>query len=266
MKKGFFVLLAIVFFMGVASANAAVADFDDLTLASESYWNGSDESGGFISGDAWFSNYYNTSWYSWDGWAYSNMTDTTTAGYTNQYSAITGGGAGGSDNYGVAYDMGSWGGASPPTISFGASTGEDYDTTITGAYFTNTTYAYYSMLNGDSYVTAFDEGDWQMMTITGIDSNGDYTSNALDFYLADYTSSDSSDWFILDTWAWVDLTSLGDIIGFEISFSGSQVDSVPTYVAMDSLNAVPVPAAAWLLGSGLLGLIGIRRRRGGEMR
>jgi hypothetical protein len=29
---------------------------------------------------------------------------------------------------------------------------------------------------------------------------------------------------------------------------------------MDNLNAVPVPAAVWLLGSGLLGLIGIRRR------
>jgi hypothetical protein len=27
-----------------------------------------------------------------------------------------------------------------------------------------------------------------------------------------------------------------------------------------SFSAVPVPAAAWLLGSGLLGLIGIRRR------
>jgi hypothetical protein len=26
------------------------------------------------------------------------------------------------------------------------------------------------------------------------------------------------------------------------------------------VNAVPVPAAAWLLGSGLLGLVGIRRR------
>jgi hypothetical protein len=29
------------------------------------------------------------------------------------------------------------------------------------------------------------------------------------------------------------------------------------------LNPVPVPAAVWLLGSGLIGLIGIRRRRNG---
>jgi hypothetical protein len=33
---------------------------------------------------------------------------------------------------------------------------------------------------------------------------------------------------------------------------------------MDDLevNPVPIPAAVWLLGSGLLGLIGIRRRNG----
>ncbi|MDY6839745.1 MAG: DUF4465 domain-containing protein [Thermodesulfobacteriota bacterium] len=104
-------------------------------MASDSYWNGSDSSGGFISGDAHFSNCYDTSRGSWDGWAYSNMTDTTTAGWTNQYSAITGGGAGGSANYGVAYDAEAWGGASSPLVSFGASTGEDYDATISGAWF-----------------------------------------------------------------------------------------------------------------------------------
>ena len=32
-----------------------------------------------------------------------------------------------------------------------------------------------------------------------------------------------------------------------------------------SVSAVPLPAAAWLFGSGLLGLIGISRRRLGEL-
>jgi len=259
-RLAFFLTLAAM--LAVAPvAGAAVATFDDLTLSDESYWNGSDGSGGFTSGDAWFSNAYNSGWGSWDGWAYSNMTDTTTAGWTNQYSAITGGGAQGSEIYGVAYDGGSWGDASPPTVSFGAATGEDYDTTINGAYFTNTTYAYLSMRDGDGYVSAFDAGDWQMMSITGIDSDGSYTSNTLDFYLADYTSANAADWYIVDDWTYVDMTSLGDIIGFEIDFTGSQVDDVPAYLAMDNLNAVPVPAAVWLLGSGLVGLIGIRRKR-----
>jgi hypothetical protein len=235
-------------------ACAAFATFEDLSLASESYYNGSDGAGGFISGDAWFSNGYNSSWGSWDGWAYSNMTDTTTPGYTNQFSAITGGGAGGSANYGVAYDAGAYGSASPPTVSLGASTGDYYNNTIAGAYFTNITYAYLSMRDGDSYVTAFDSGDYQMMTITGIDVDGNYTSNTIEFYLADFTSDD---WYIVDQWTWVDMTGLGDIIGFQIVFSGSQVDYVPAYAAMDT---VPVPAAVWLLGSGVLCLVGIRRK------
>jgi hypothetical protein len=244
-----------------AVAHGAVATFDDLALTPNSYWNGSDGSGGFTSGDAYFLNGYNATWGSWDGWAYSNMTDTTTPGWGNQYSAITGGGVNGSANYGVAYDGGAWGMASPPNASFGASTGEDYDTTISGAFFTNTTYSYLSMQDGDGYVTAFDSGDWQKMVITGIDSLGNYTANKVEFYLADYTSANSDDWYIVDDWTFVSMASLGDIIGFEIDFEGSQVDMVPAYAAMDDLNAVPVPAAVWLLGSGLIGLVGIRRRQ-----
>jgi hypothetical protein len=39
--------------------------------------------------------------------------------------------------------------------------------------------------------------------------------------------------------------------------------NTPAYFAMDNLttSAVPVPAAVWLLGSGLIGLIGIRRNK-----
>jgi len=37
-------------------------------------------------------------------------------------------------------------------------------------------------------------------------------------------------------------------------------DSHP-YVAIENSSAVPVPPALWLFGSGLLGLIGISRRK-----
>ena len=92
--------------LSVSFASADVVSFDDRSLASGSYWNGSDESAMFMSGDAVLTNGYNTTYGSWDGWAYSNMTDTTTPGYTNQFSAITGSGVNGSANYGVAYDAG----------------------------------------------------------------------------------------------------------------------------------------------------------------
>ena len=57
-----------------------VATFDDLTLSPESYYNGADGAGGFASGGFSFNNSYDPVWGTWAGWAYSNTTDTTTAG------------------------------------------------------------------------------------------------------------------------------------------------------------------------------------------
>jgi hypothetical protein len=39
---------------------------------------------------------------------------------------------------------------------------------------------------------------------------------------------------------------------------------IPTYTGatVNSTSAVPVPAALWLFGSGLIGLAGVARRRG----
>jgi len=60
-----------------------------------------------------------------------------------------------------------------------------------------------------------------------------------------------SDW---DTdgpdWAW-DLFSGGEVIDSEIPFC--------TIATVE--NVVPIPGAVWLLGSGLIGLVGLRRRR-----
>lgn len=97
-------------FLFSPQAYSATVDFSDLTLAPESYWNGSDNSGGFSSGGAFFNNsYYYDSTYnyeSWSGWAQSNITNNTTSGYTNQYSAITGGGVHGpGSNYVLADDF-----------------------------------------------------------------------------------------------------------------------------------------------------------------
>ncbi len=54
-----------------------------------------------------------------------------------------------------------------------------------------------------------------------------------------------------------------ELSGYSLS-SGSGFDWNNAY-ARSSTPAVPVPAAAWLFGSGLLGLVGIARRRGKPM-
>ncbi|MCK5465313.1 MAG: hypothetical protein KAI95_19935, partial [Bacteroidales bacterium] len=59
----------------IVYGDVVVSDFENLDLDPESYWNGSDGSGGFSSGLALFQNLYNPDFFSWEGWAYSNMSD-----------------------------------------------------------------------------------------------------------------------------------------------------------------------------------------------
>ena len=223
----------------------AIADFDDLTLESESYWNGADEAGYFASGGMLFNNNYDSEYLSWDGFAYSNITDTDTHGYDNQYGAMTGGEINGSANYAVGYHS-SWA-ADPPTAAFPLPTREGVVelVEISGLYVTNDVYTYYSMLEGDDYAKKFggetgDDPDWYLLTITGIDENGDAVEGGVvEFYLADFRFEDNSRDYIIDDWTWVDLSGLGEIWGMQFSVSSSDVGewgmNTPAYFAIDSI-------------------------------
>ena len=120
MKMRSWVCLAAILVIG-GVVQAGIATFDDLTLPPESYWNGADGSGGFVSGGMHFGNTYDVDWGSWDGFSYSNVTDTITMGFMAQYNAVTGGGQGGSANYGVVYG----GGVAPPPLARGAPGGRE---------------------------------------------------------------------------------------------------------------------------------------------
>lgn len=251
-------LVCLIAVSGISSvAVASIATFEDLNLASESYWNGSADpnAGGFASGSAWFNNNYNTTWQSWDGFAYSNITDTVTAGMAAQYNAITGGGEGNSANYGVAYV----GWAEPPTVTLNTAG------IVDGLYVTNNNYAYYSMLNGDAYAKKFggasgDEPDWFLLTITGKDAGGAGTGT-VEFYLADYRFADNGLDYILNTWEYVDLASLGVVKSLEFGLSSSDVGAfgmnTPAYFALDTV--VPEPGTVVLFALG--GVLAWRRVR-----
>ncbi len=216
-----------------AAANAEIATFEDLNLPPESYWNGSDGSGGFTSGGAHFSNTYNADWDSWDGFSYSNVTDTTTQGLTAQYSAIAGAGQGGSANYAVAYV--GWG--APPTMTV------ETPSVVGGLYVTNTSYAYYSMLHGDAFAKKFggqtgNDRDWFVLTITGKNAGGVVTGT-VDYYLADYRSADNGNDYIVQRWEYIDLTSLGQVKSLEFTLSSSDIGdwgmNTPASFALDTI-------------------------------
>lgn len=244
-------------------ATAAVSTFDDLPLAPNSYFF-PEATTTFTSGDATF----NHSFTDWGGscchtdWVYTNMTDTTTAGHTNQHSAYTGGGADGSNNYAIAF-MGA------PTVTFSGPS------TVSGAYFTNTTYAALSMMQGDGFAKKFggtngDDPDWFKLTIEGWDANNALTGT-VDYYLADFRFADNSLDYIVDEWTWVDLSGLGTVDRLSFSLNSSNVGefgmNTPAYFAMDNLAVAAVPepgqVAMFLAGLGVLGMAVRRRRRAG---
>jgi len=128
MRQIYLAIIATIFVFN--SMAQSVSKFDDLSLTPESFWNGSNSSGSFQSGEVTFMNSYNQDWQRWSGFAYSSMTDVTTAGYGNQYSAITGKGYEASPNYAVCY----------PSPS--AELGFILPSKTSGFYVTNSTYAY----------------------------------------------------------------------------------------------------------------------------
>jgi hypothetical protein len=195
----------------------------------------------------------------WSGWTVSNQTDTTTAGFGNQYSAYTGGGEGGSAQYGLAY-LGS------PTITF------DTPTIVSAASFANTTYAALSMLQGDGFAKKFggasgNDADFLTLTVEGRNTRGEITGTVV-VTLADYRFADNASDYVLEGWQRTDLTPLGVVNAVTFSMASSDTGffgiNTPTYFAIDDITvaAVPEPGTTALvaLGLGIVAAGAFRRR------
>ena len=221
--------------------NGDVATFEDLTLESESFWQGTyDEErdeyemgmcfNTFQSGSFQFDNYYSPEYGGyWGNFAYSNQTSTDFTSLADQFHAITGGGHE-STTFGVAYPQG------------GAVTFMDNDegTVIPGFYITNSSYTYTSMLNGDAYAKKFEQGDWLKLTITGFDADGNETGTK-EFYLADFRDDDSSKHYIVNDWRYVDLSGLGKVKSVKFILDstdrGTWGMNTPGYFCLDDFGA-----------------------------
>ena len=243
------------------ATHASVVGFEDLTLSPNTYWNGSNGAGSFTSGGVTFPNSYDSYWGSWDGFAYSNVQDSTTPGWGNQYAARPGTGYNGSANYAVAYQ--------PYVGNFEISLGGISNFAGRGLHVANTTYVALDMQNGSGFSKKFGgtngaDADWFRLTVRGL--LGGSETGAVDFYLADYRFSNSSQDYILNTWAFVDLTSLRtvDALSFDLASSdnGDWGMNTPAYFAIDNLGSVPEPSCTSLLMvSGLCLAVSRRARR-----
>ena len=232
-----------------ASAHAnALIDFSDLSLPTNGHYGGDNapDFNGFNSGSAHFEVG------AFSAYAYSNVNDTTTAGYTNQFAAITGTGFGGSGIYGIGYDTGRItlpSGQTPVSIKL-----------------TNTTYAYLSMKTGDDFAKKFGganstDPDYFNVTFTGYNAANNTTGSAT-FYLADFRAAGTGSDYIVNQWTNFDLTPLGNATSIGISFDSSDQSfgflNTPAYIAFDNLSLVPEPTTLALLA--VIPVIGRRRR------
>ncbi len=217
-------------------ANFEEFDFD--------FYNGSDLAGGFTSGQGYFYNSYNLNWNSWAGFAYSRKTDVTTAGYTNQFSAITGQGQNLSETYAV--------GNGSPSVKF------DNTFSVSSIWITNSTYAYLSMLNGDAFAKQFggesgNDPDWFVLTIKGF-NNGIYT-DSVNFYMADFRFDDNTDDYIINEWTEIDLSQLGNVDSLNFSMNSSDVGdygmNTPAYFCLDNIEVAPVSVIGISLNSNI---------------
>lgn len=246
-------------------STAAVIDFGDLTVPAIGYENGANLAGNFTSGGASFSNSYNSTFDSWDGFSYSIKGDTTTAGYLNQYSVITGGGsdAAGGAVPGNVFAVG-YTGFPSPTISLSPSASRPLSLRVT-----NTTYTALSMQNGDMFAKKFggssgNDPDFLKLTVTAVGA-GNSLLGSLDVFLADFRFADNAQDYILRDWSLVDLSSFGGGVS-ELQFTLASSDNsfgfmnTPSYFAIDNVIAVPEPGTAALLLIGCIAF-GARRRR-----
>ena len=108
-----------------------------------------------------------------------------------------------------------------------------------GCYVCNSPYAYYAIKEGSSYSAKFEQGDWFKLIAHGVNENAEETGT-VEYYLADYQSENVDEWTLNDSWEWVDLSSLGEVVEVKFDMTGDMENeygfSMPTYYAIDDVT------------------------------
>lgn len=212
-----------------------IIDFEELDPGTEGFWNGSGEEGGFMSGNGWFVNNYNTEWSSWSGFSYTNHSDNETGDYTNMYSSVTGAGDDLSKVYSTYYYAGS-----ADTLYF------SIPEKVTNISISNSTYAYMTMLYGDQFAKKFGgpdgtDPDWFLVKLTTLNEDLEAVI-VYNIYLADFRSENNLLDYISNSWNRIDLSDAGFISGIvfqiESSDTGEYGINTPAFVCIDDITGL----------------------------
>lgn len=222
--------------------NQTQLSYDDNGVWNEAMTEGSK----IISQDLVFSHEAMPDYNFWSGFIASRNNDTNDysepfSWLEHQNTAITGGGLSGT---GTPYFVSYWNSSESNnielnsascTITYKAIT--DVNTFIPqSVYVTNTTYTYYTMINGSAYSKAFTTGDYFRLLIYGITANGTKTG-PVTFDLANYTNENSKP---VNTWEYVNLEELGEVVGIYFQMDSSDKGkwgiNTPTFFAIDRLT------------------------------
>lgn len=226
------------------TATVKVIDFEDVDLATEGFFNGSDKSGTLVNGSyltfiksssvELVNEYAESEWGGfWKGFAVSSMSDTQTPGYENQYSSIAGSGAGSSLNFALAYA--STGDSAVIHLNQINSSEKTDVIRPKQMMITNSTYTYFTLRDGNAFSQKFESGDWFRIIVRGFDQTNE--TGKVEFYLADFREGKS---VIVNEWTTVSLTALGTpdrlVITFDSSDKSAGWINTPAYACIDNLE------------------------------
>lgn len=174
------------------------------------------------------------------GFSYTNVYDSITAGFTNLYGVIARKGA----DYSSVFVVGQ--------NNAIVRTKNKY-TVVNGFYYTNTTYAYKSIENGDQFSRKFgdttgtgsgttiaqgDYPDYFKLVVFGY-KNGTKKTDSVEIFLADFRFSATQD-YIVNNWRFANTKSLGSVDSLQFVLRSSDYGdfgmNTPAFYALDNFE------------------------------
>lgn len=219
-----------------------IADFETFTLSPNSAYSPSTTTSWQTSNASFNYTYDFNFWLG--GFAYTNHYDSITGDFTNLYGVRAYKGY----NNSAIYVVGQDGGVITTTAI--------PQTTVSGFYITNTTYAYKTMAKGDMFSRKFGDTtgtgsgttiaqgaypDYFKVIVKGY-KNGALKNDSVTAMLADYTFSNNAQDYILNTWQWVNTGILGEVDSIKFTMRSTDTSfgfiNTPAFFAIDNFTTI----------------------------